>query len=122
MSARSFGRSASRSAEWLRVISCSRWKLSKVVTEFWRSEKISCVTCDWMLRRTRSRLNEVRAAVMSTMESRNLVRSRTLTIPALLQRSTDELIAYTVYRPEVYGIGRFLLQFLAKLQDMVVDG
>src|SRR5215472_2117804 len=59
---------------------------------------------------------------MSTMESRNLVRSRTFTILLPLQLSTDELIAYTVHRPEVHWIGRFFLQFLPKLQDMVVNG
>src|SRR5579864_2119444 len=111
ISERKIGRSATRSAAWLRVISFSRWKLWKVLTEFRRSEKISRVICDWTLCRTSNRLREVRPAVIRTIERRNLVRNRALTIfiPAAL---AYKLIAYTVHGPEMHWIGGVLLQLL----------
>jgi len=36
--------------------------------------------------------------------------------------STNELIAHSVHRAEVYRTSRVALQFLAQFQDMVIHG
>ena len=60
-------------------------------------------------------------AEIKTMESKNLVRSRTLTMPLASRRIlAHELIAYTVHGPEMYWVGGVFLQLLAQLQDVVV--
>src|SRR6476646_6902047 len=73
-----------------------------------------------MLCRTSSRLREVRPADTRIIDSKNLVRNRTLTITAPCADSANELIAYTVYRPEMHWIGGVRLQLLAQFQDVVI--
>src|SRR6476646_6091350 len=73
-----------------------------------------------MLCRTSSRLREVSPADTRIIDSKNLVRNRTLTITAPCADSANELIAYTVYRPEMHWIGGVLLQLLAQFQDVVI--
>src|ERR1700683_361761 len=91
-----------------------------------------------MLWRTTSKLNAVRPAVISTMESKKRVRRRVLgtSVPAegsgrvcetgsnegAKGISANELVTHSVYRAEVYRTGGGAFQFLAKLQDVIVDG
>src|SRR5205807_8948958 len=123
MSARKVGKSARSSAEWIRLSSRSRWKFWKVLTEFWRSAKISFLTCLWTLRRTSRRLVQVSPAEISSIESRNLVCNLSLDMPALPgQLSTHELVTHPVNRSEMYWIRRIPFQLLAQFQNMIIHG
>src|SRR5271154_2114017 len=91
-----------------------------------------------MLRCTTRRLSAVRPAVISTIESRKRVRSRvrgTRVAPECPGKTcgegsdagstgilANELVAHAMYGAEVYWTGRITLQFLAKLQNVIVPG
>src|SRR5207237_10689627 len=123
MSARRVGKSARSSAERLRLSSRSRWKFWKVLTEFWRSAKISFLTCLWTLRRTSRRLVQVSPAEISSMESRNLVCNLSLDMPALPgQLSTHELVTHPVNRSEMYWIRRIPFHLFTQFQTVVIQG
>src|SRR5438128_3248519 len=86
---------------------------------------ICCLTSDCMLWRTSNKLREVSPAEMRTMDNRNLVRNRTVTmnVPCAGWRSSAyELIAYTVHGAKMYRVGGIALQFLAQFEDVIVHG
>src|SRR5579864_6386262 len=122
MSARRFGRSARSSAERVSVASRSRWKFWNVSAELRRSAKISFRTCVCTLRRTTSKLVQVSADEISSMDSRNFVRNRSLVtrhppqlqrnrrkLPQRLYASAYEFVPYAMHGTEMHRIRRVLL-------------
>src|SRR5438477_1033449 len=123
MGAGRVGQSGRSSGERLRVSSGSRSKFREVLTEFWRSAKISFLTCLWTLRRTSRRLVQVRPAEINSIESRNLVCNLSLDMPALpCQLSTHELVAHAVNCPKMHRIRRIPFQLLTQFQNVVIHG
>src|SRR5437899_6360233 len=96
-----------------------------------------CRTLLRMLRCTRSRLVVVRPVVISNIESRKRVRRRRRgkRVPADSVReercavsrgefteSANEFVSHAMYRAEMYGARRILLQFLTEFENVIVNG